>query len=58
MESKDLQSGNGGQGESKIVKISKDEGRIECEIKHVVRVHAKDFQAFQNSFEEWARQWE
>lgn len=38
--------------------ISKDEGRIEVEIRHIVRVHARDFEAIKNSFEEWARQWE
>jgi len=69
LESKIVLKRNGRSGESEIVeekepekpkeiKISKDGGRVEVDIKHVVRVHARDFEALKNSFEEWAKQWE
>lgn len=56
MESKDLLSGSSEQGESQTI-IRSDE-KIEVEIRDVIRIRPQDFEAFKNSFEEWASKWE
>lgn len=60
MDSESVQQGTSGQGKSKAIVYEKirEEERIETELRCVVRIYARDFEACKNSFEEWAKNWE
>jgi hypothetical protein len=55
VDSKSGESGFSGKGKGKIIR---EEERIEVRFEHIVRIHARDFEAIKRSFEEWAEEWE
>lgn len=57
MDSKSLLKGSSELGESEALSF-KDEEKVEIEIREIVRIYARDFDALKKSFEEWAKQWE
>lgn len=57
MDSKSLLEGSSELGESEALSF-KDEEKVEIEIREIVRIYARDFDALKKSFEEWAKQWE
>lgn len=70
MAGNDLQSGNIQPIKSKVVKIHhkglpliepkviRTDEKFEVEIRELVRIRPRDFEAFKNSFEEWRDKWE
>lgn len=56
MEGENLQPKPSQLGSGKIIVERLDE-KIEVEIREVLRVRPKDFDALKNSFEEWANMW-
>jgi hypothetical protein len=61
MDSEIIQSGVSEQGESEVINdphyipLTK---KFEVEIRHIIRIHPKDFEDLVNSFAEWANEWE
>ena len=56
MEGEDIQPGDSGQGQEPVIVISDE--KVEVEIREVIRIHARDFEALKNSFAAWSKQWE
>lgn len=60
MDRTDIQprSGKLGQGKAIVKELPIADRKIEVELRHVVRVAPKNFDALKNSFENWAAKWE
>jgi hypothetical protein len=58
MDSQDLQQGFGKSREGKDIKYLPVDEKIDVEIREIVRIHPRDFEALKNSFEEWAKRWD
>jgi len=56
----DLQSGSIQPVKDEVVepKVIRDDEKFEVEIRELVRIRPKDFEALKNSFEEWRDKWE
>ncbi len=54
MAGKDLQQGSSQPRKGANI----DDQKIEVELREIIRIYPRDFEALKNSFEEWAKKWE